>query len=556
VLGLSYDDEFMRRAKYISDIAHVELDEILRKVEEYIEEMGGLIKPDGALSLIAMELGVEISSETVKKPLLRLDRLVPGMRKASVRGRISKIYGVIEYVNRSGERSERAELRISDDYGQADVIIWSQSLVDEVKRGELREGDEVLLSDVRVASRGGRIVIHLSSDSKIEVLSRGVAPASEVISSTEEIYGREGEEIDFRGTVVRTFPVSEFMREDGRKGRRGSAIVQGEDGGTIRVLFWGDKASYSENLKPGALVTLRNFRVITREDSVELHSTLRSSVDIEGGIETIEATVLYKFPEESSLLGKKFLDILVEIDGELAILRIWDKWVDLLRGMEPPFIVRVGPIFRRYDDLLSLSRSGNLEIVEIVDRKVKDIEKLARSLKYKRVPIGEASDGFREFRGTIIGISEEARVSWHCPLCGARVSYEYGSYSCPNCGPLERAIPLLYLSLTLDDGTGVARVMVFGRNAERLLRMSTEDVIRRADELGQPFHSIPTDELSAEILGREVIVRGKATYMEGGLVKMVLDEIEPVNYSSEVHSLIREIEELWLGAEGNENSDG
>jgi hypothetical protein len=44
--------------------------------------------------------------------------------------------------------------------------------------------------------------------------------------------------------------------------------------------------------------------------------------------------------------------------------------------------------------------------------------------------------------------------------------------------------------------------------------------------------------------------------MEGGLVKMVLDEIEPVNYSSEVHSLIREIEELWLGAEGNENSDG
>jgi replication factor A1 len=556
VLDLSYDEEFMRRAKYISDAAHVGLDEILRKVEEYIKEMGGLIKPDGALSLIAMELGVEISTEAVRKPLIRLDKLVPGMRKASVRGKISKVYGIIEYVNKSGERSERAELRISDDHAQVDVIIWSQSLVDEVKRGELREGDEILLSDVRVGSRGGRVVIHVGSDSKVEVISRGVAPVNEVIVNTEEIYGREGEEIDFRGTVVRVFPVSEFMREDGRKGRRASAIVQGEDGGTIRVLFWGDKASYSEGLQPGNLVTLKNFKVITREDSIELHSTLRSSVYVEGGIKTVEATVLYKFQEETSLSGKKFLDILIEMDGELAILRVWDKWVDLLRGIEPPFVMKVGPIFRRYDDILSLSKSGNLEIIEIFDRKIENIEKIAKSFKYKRVPIGESSDGFREFRGTIIGISEEAKVSWHCPLCGTRVSYEYGAYNCPNCGPVEGAIPLLYFSLTLDDGTGVAKVMVFGRNAERLLGMSTEDVIRRADELGQPFHSIPIDALSTEILGREVIVRGKATYTEGGLVRMVLDEIEPVNYSSEIHSLMREIEELWLGVGGIEDSDG
>ncbi|MEM4582062.1 MAG: hypothetical protein QW092_06855, partial [Candidatus Korarchaeum sp.] len=208
-------------------------------------------------------------------------------------------------------------------------------------------------------------------------------------------------------------------------------------------------------------------------------------------------------------------------------------------------------------DLLSLSKSGTLEVMEVIGRKMSEsIGELARSVKYKRVPIGEASDGFRELRGTVVGVSDEARITWHCPTCGSRVSYEYGSYSCPKCGTVESALPLLYLSFTLDDGTGLARVVAFGAKAERILGMSTEDVIRRADELGQPHHSIPTDELSAKILGREVIVRGRATYMETGLVKLILDDMEFVNYAREAELLIKEIRDRWFEGGELESGDG
>ncbi|MCS7103524.1 MAG: hypothetical protein NZ992_06555 [Candidatus Korarchaeum sp.] len=556
---MSYDEEFMRRARYIAERVGMNLTEVLEKVREYIEEMGGLIKPDGALSLLASDLGVsELLPERSPKPTIRLDRLVPGMRRATIRGKVTKFYGVIDYVNKSGERSQRAELRISDEYSQVDLVVWSQRLIEMLKEGLIREGDEVLISNVRVSSRGGKLIVHLDSDSQIELLERGAPPSDETITRVSEVYEREGEEVDFRGTVVRVFPVSEFAREDGRKGKRSSIIVQGEDGSTIRVLLWGDKASLSESIGPGDSVTLRNFRVVAREEGIELHSTARSRVEAVGGkIETITTVVLYKFPKEESVLGKSFSDILIEVDGELEVARVWGELADVIEGIEPPFIMRMGPTFRRYDDLLSLSKSGTLEVLDVIDRKLDEsIGELARSVKYKRVPIGESSDGFREFRGTVVGVSDEARITWHCPTCGSRVSYEYGSYSCPNCGTIEKALPLLYLTFTLDDGTGVARVVAFGRKAEKILGMSTDEVVLRADELGQPHHAIPTEELSAKILGREVIVRGRATYTETGLVKLILDEMELVDYAKETSLLIREVMDRWLGDEELEGYNG
>ena len=556
---MTYDEEFMRKARYIAERTGMDLNEVLEKVKEYIEEMGGLIKPDGALSLLASDLGVgESLLESGSKPTIRLDRLVPGMRRASIKGRIMRFYGVIDYINRSGERSERAELRISDDYGQVDLVIWSQGLIEIIKEGLIREGDEVLISNARVSSRGGRLVVHLDSDSQMELLKRGTPPSDEAIKSVSEIYEREGEEVDFRGTVVRAFPVSEFVRDDGRRGTRSSIIVQGEDGDTLRVLLWGDKAYLSEGIGPGDSITLRNFRVVAREEGIELHSTMRSRVEREAGrTKTIIATVLYKFQTEISILGNKFSDILIERDGELEILRVWGELVNVLEGIEPPFTVKIGPIFRRYDDLLSLSKSGTLEVLEVMNRRVSSsMGELARSVKYKRVPIGESSDGFREFRGTLVGVSDEARISWHCATCGSRASYEYGSYNCPRCGTVEKALPLLYLTFTLDDGTGVARVVAFGRRAEKLLGMSTDEVIMRADELGQPRHSIPTEELSAKMLGREVVVRGRATYTERGLVKLTLDEMEFVNCIKEADLLIKEMRDLWLEDEDLESDNG
>ncbi len=185
-----------------------------------------------------------------------------------------------------------------------------------------------------------------------------------------------------------------------------------------------------------------------------------------------------------------------------------------------------------------------------------ELEKVAKKVKYRRMGIGESSDGLREFRGTVISFSDTARVTWHCPNCGARVEFEYGRFHCPNCDEIERATPLLYLTFTIDDGTGIARVVAFRDRAERILGMSTEDVIKAADELGEPSHSFPTDEVAGKMMGREVIVRGRATYLESGAVRLVLDEMEYVDPVDESRELIKEIRRVWLGGGEIEGNNG
>ncbi len=559
----------MKKVKLVASRAGLSVEDVLQKVEQYVQEMRGLVKLDGALSLVANELGVgsSLPSEVPSQLMIKINRLVPGMRKAIIQGKIVRMYGILEYVNRSGELSERVEFKLADETGQIDVIAWSKSIVDMVRRGELKEGTVVRINNARVSERFGRITLHLDSNSNIEILPSGYEDV-EILGikpvKINEIYDKEGQEVDFRGTILSIFPTSEFTRENGSMGKRSSLIMRDEEGGTIRVVLWGNKAKISGELSEGSVILLENVRVVIRDDSIELHSTPRTKLRVirEGEEERreVEATVLYKFPvEEVGIVKKKrFLDLLVEIEGKLDILRVWEEWVNLLDGESPPIRIKLGPTYRGEDGILILSKSGDLEILGRTEGEISpNIEKLAKKIKYKRMWIGESSDGLREFRGTVTYISEVARVSFYCPNCGARVKPEYGRFYCPNCGEIEKAIPLLYFSFIMDDGTGIARVVAFREKAESILGMTTEEVIERSDELGEATYSIPTEHIVQSLLGRELIVRGRATYLESGVVKLILDEIEEVNPKQEIKALLSEIRNSWLsGSDNIENSDG
>ncbi len=561
-----YDEDFMEKVRLVASKSGLTVEEILARVSRYVEEMKGLVKPDGALSLLAVELDVgQVSKEGGPHyPSIKISKLVPGMRKATVQGKIVRMYGVLRYVNRNGEPAERAEFKLADETGQIDVVVWSKSVVDRIRRGEIKEGDAVRITNARVSERFGRIALHLDSGSDIEILPGGYEdlPIEERrIRRVRDLYDLDGDVVDFEGTVVRIYPVSEFTRNDGSRGKRCSLLLRDEEGDIIRVVLWGERTGLADELAEGSTVLLTDVRVSLRDDSVELHSTPRTNVRVTeqgGGAPTLEGVVLFSFPlERAGIRGRKFLDLLVEIDGYLRILRIWGEWADLLSEEKPPYRIRFGPVYTDADGLLVLSRSGEVEVLERIDQKIPSrIERVARRVKYRKMWIGESSDGLREFRGTVISISDMARVTWHCPKCGARVDFEYGRFHCPNCGEIEEADPLLYLNFTVDDGTGIARVVAFRDRAERILGMTTDEVVKAADELGEPSHAVPTDEVASKILGREVVIRGRASYLENGAVRLVLDDMEFADPVEESRELIREIRGSWLGGEEIEDSNG
>ncbi len=554
---LEYNDEFMRMVRFVASKAGITEEEVLRRVNMYVEEMSGLIKADGALYLVATDLNIDLPtpSPEMQHQSIDIGKLVPGMRKATVEGRIIKMYGILSYTNRSGERAERAEFKIADESGEIDVVIWSESLVELVKRGDIKEGDYVRISGARVSRRYNEPVLNLDSSSSIEIIegTEEIPLPERKVLEVGEVYDFIGQEVDVKGLVTRIYPITEFKRSDGSESRRSSVILRDDDGNTTRVVFWGDKAYLVDDLVEGSLILLENVRVVMRNDIVELHSSPRTKIKIieegESGPREIKAIILYKFPKENvGIVSKKpFIDLLIESNDEYGILRLWGDWADLIESVRIPAEISVSSVYMSEDGVLTLSKNGEIRVLsEGIGPIPEGIEAIARRIKYRRSWIGESSDGLREFRGTVTWMSDRARVTWYCPKCSSRTKMEYGQFMCPNCGPVEEAVPLLSIAFTIDDGTGVARVVAFRDKAESILGMSIEEVLRKADELGETDYSVPTDDLVRKYLGKEIIVRGRASYLESGIVKLVLDEIDYVEPKEEIKGMIREIKRLWL----------
>ncbi len=546
--------EFRRLVKYVAEKSGLSEEEVLERVNKYIQEMSGLIKLDGALYLVASDLNVELPMPgSPVHETIQIGKLVPGMRRAVVEGRIVKMYGVIKYVNKSGEPSERLEFRIEDETGEAVVVIWSKSMVDSL-RDKLKEGDVIRIINARVSHSYGELSLHVDSSGEVELIrsSQGYPLVNERVYTVSNIPMKHGEEVDVKGRVVRMFEPSTFERQDGSLGRRSSFLL-GDDESSIRVVLWGSQADNVTKLKVGSQVLIRNARVVIRDFGIELHSSPRTKIEVLGETEDLyhEFKVLYRFePEVLSVKKLVYMDLLVQSDSKRSILRVWgEDMVSKLSSALLPAIIRVKGTYSR-DGILHLGKSGSLELVEEgVGELPEGIARLARQVKYKRSWIGESSDGYREFRGTITWVSERARISWYCPNCGSRVEYEYDRFFCPNCGEIEDAEPLLGFSFMIDDGTGVARVQVYGRRAELLLGAKTLEVIEKANEYGEEDFSIPLDFLSQELVGKEVVVRGKAAYLETGMVRVILDEMEDADLREEAEKLADEIERIWLNVE-------
>ncbi|HIE23765.1 MAG TPA: DUF2240 family protein, partial [Candidatus Korarchaeota archaeon] len=209
-----YSEEVERGIERLAQKTGLSPEEIRSRIEKKIEEMQGLLKPDGALYIVAAELGAEIEpSFEEEEGEITIEKLVPGMRHVHVRGRIIRMYGPIPYRRRDGTQGERAEFKLSDGTGIIDVVIWSESLINLIKEGRIKEGDVIEIDGARTSLRLGRLALNLDSSKGSIKVVEGVFPefpepefeVFEVSDLTPEF-----NEVDVRGIVSMLFPVKEF----------------------------------------------------------------------------------------------------------------------------------------------------------------------------------------------------------------------------------------------------------------------------------------------------------------------------------------------------------
>ena len=243
-------DNYIQLIGRISQLAHLPLEDIERKIEAKRAKLSGLVSKEGAAQIIAAELGVNFEKERIK-----LSELVQGMKRAHVTGKVVEVFPIRTYT-KNGKEGKVATLVLADDTTRVRTVLWDMTHIALVERGEIKEGDVVEISNAGV--RNGEL--HLSAFADIKQsgeLFKDVA-SSRMLPLMKLGDAKPGQSLKTRAFIVQIFEPRYFevCPECGKKVAEGACAMHGTvvpnrrallsivlDDGTesLRSVFFGEQ---------------------------------------------------------------------------------------------------------------------------------------------------------------------------------------------------------------------------------------------------------------------------------------------------------------------------
>lgn len=146
--------------------------EVENKVKAKLEELSGLISKDGAVHIIANELGVQLTRPATPGKETKIADLSPASRSVTVKGRVVRKWEVREF-ERNGRKGKVANLLIGDETGVTKLVFWN----DQVDTFEQLKENDVLVVRNPFVKEGwqGRLELQLNDQSAIDVNPSGVS---------------------------------------------------------------------------------------------------------------------------------------------------------------------------------------------------------------------------------------------------------------------------------------------------------------------------------------------------------------------------------------------
>ncbi len=155
------EGNFEKVLERISKHSGIDVGELERRIEAKRARLSGLISREGAAQVLAAELGLSFDQEKVK-----LNELLPGMRKVIVTGKVIRIFPVRTF-EKKGQQGKVANLILADDTTNVRVVFWDVAQIALIERGEIKEGSVIELLNASV--RDGEL--HLGSFSEVKLSS-------------------------------------------------------------------------------------------------------------------------------------------------------------------------------------------------------------------------------------------------------------------------------------------------------------------------------------------------------------------------------------------------
>lgn len=195
-------------------------EEIDQRIKKKLDQLSGLISKEGAAHIVANELGVKLQEATGP---VKIKHIVAGMKNIETVGRTIKKYDIREF-NTEKRSGKIAKFLIGDETGTTLIVLWNDK-ADLLN--SFNEGDHVKLNGATARDNNGRVELHLTDLSNLEINPAGIKINSDIQQQARPAAQRKkiselldsDANVEILGTIVQIFDLKFFKvnAETGKK---------------------------------------------------------------------------------------------------------------------------------------------------------------------------------------------------------------------------------------------------------------------------------------------------------------------------------------------------
>lgn len=526
--------------------------EILSRIQEKKDELGGLITDEGAACIVAKDLGVEVFDSTpYKTKHLQIKDLFEGMSAVSIIGRVVAIFPIREFTFKSGPKRDqpgkRAKLLVQDQTGQILVVLWNEH-TELLANNTVKQNKIIELKNAYIkAGFNGKLEMHLGKQGLIEPNPPDIDAAdfTKLTLAVTKI-----------AQITHPMSVNLFAKVQWKseintyEGGQVANLGIFDETGQTKLALWRDHAPFVERVEINDIVKLINAYTRQQEDgSIELNLGNDSLIAIEkdAAITIPDAPALQSAsppeltikigditPESRhiNLHGKviekadprtvqfqdgsehKVCEILLADETGCVSLSLWDEDIEKVQKGSVISIKNGYVSIFRNTMQLNAGKYGQIEPSDVKITKInrdKNLSDIQVTVERKRLQNLLQNERI-EVLGTIVFVQEKKPFYDSCPHCNKKVTQIEEKWRCERCGEIPAPVPRMLWSFTLDDGTENIRVTVGDQVAEKLLEMTVTEARQMVEE--NFIEHYPLLNKSKDLLGKKILVKGDVRYSD------------------------------------------
>lgn len=551
--------------------------EIQNLVEDKKNELKGLISDEGALFIIAKELGVDIKSENndiLREIEIFISDITQNMKNITLFGRIKEIYNVNSFTKNDGNKGFVGSFLLHDNTGDARIVLWDDQI--KIFNEPNFEKNELVKIINGNAKKGkfGDIEIHIGRYGKLILSPEDVDykkyPKISFKSININDINLNLKSISIEGKIIQISPEREFIRKNGEFGRVRSFLLL-DSTGSIRITFWNEDTEKMNSLEINDVISITNLNprlstldsktidlnankntvILKKKETFDIKGEFiknikmlqnsRGVVSFQGIITSIDniKSISLKSGEIVSLLG-----FIVSDDTDGIRVTLWREKAD-----EYSKLLTVGQGLSLKNVLIKYSNFSNRNEISLINESILELKDLdIKTLKsidfakkeratnfsgnYTKIEAIKAP-GTVEIKGFIAKDLNNITVYEACKNCFKKVE------NC-TCGKREDTEFRIIINLIIDDGSGTIRTTFIGDLAEKVIGVKTTDIIQIKET---PEFEKFLEKKSSEFLGKDIIIKGRAKFSDyTNLYEISAYDFKDINIDEELERVMKKIE--------------